>query len=326
MPITKVLFNESDNKLLDYLEDDGFTIEPKYYIPIIPMILVNGSEGIGTGYSTNIPCYNPDEIIANLKLLIDSDGKAEQKSLFPWYRGFKGTIEENEGKFITTGVYKVSGTTVEVTELPIGKWTQTYKEFLESLVETNEIIDYRNNCDDTNVSFKVVMQKTVIDQLVAKNEMVKKLKLTSVINTTNMHVFDENCKIRKVTTPEEIIYRFYKVRKGLYIKRKEYLIKTLNESLKLLDAKIKFIELIISEQIVVFNKKKDFIVKQIESFNLLKINETYDYLLDLKLWTLTAEKIEALKKEAEKMHQELEKLESTTISQMWKSELMNLNF
>ena len=75
-----------------------------------------------------------------------------------------------------------------------------------------------------------------------------------------------------------------------------------------------------------FNKKKDFIIKQIETFNLLKINETYDYLLDLKLWTLTAEKIEALKKEAEKMHQELEKLESTTISQMWKSELLTLNF
>jgi hypothetical protein len=138
------------------------------------------------------------------------------------------------------------------------------------------------------------LYKTILDQLVAKNEMVKKLKLTSIINTTNMHVFDENCKIRKVTTPEEIIYRFYKVRKGLYIKRKEYLIKTLNESLKLLDAKIKFIELVISEQIVVFNKKKDFIIKQIETFRLLKINETYDYLLDLKLWTLTAEKIEAL--------------------------------
>jgi len=326
MPITKVLFNESDNKLLDYLEDDGFTIEPKYYIPIIPMILVNGSEGIGTGYSTNIPCYNPDEIIANLKLLIDSDGKAEQKSLFPWYRGFKGTIEESEGKFITTGVYKVSGTTVEVTELPIGKWTQTYKEFLETLVEANEIIDYRNNCDDTNVSFKIVMQKTVIDQLVAKNEMIKKLKLTSIINTTNMHVFDENCKIKKVTTPEELIYRFYKVRKELYIKRKEYLIKQLTDSLKLLDSKIKFIELIISEQIVVFNKKKDFIIKQIESFNLLKIDNSYDYLLDLKLWTLTAEKIEALKKESEKMQETLEKLQTTTISQMWKSELMNLQF
>ena len=328
MPITKVLFNEHDNKLLDYLDDDGVTIEPKYYIPIIPMLLVNGSEGIGTGYSTNIPCYNPDDIIANLKILIDNNGTGEQKTMFPWYRGFKGTIEqESEGKFISTGVYKIlNGTTIEVTELPIGKWTQVYKEFLESLVEANEIIDYKNNCDDTNISFKVVMQKIVIDNLIAKNEVVKKLKLTSTINTTNMHVFDSECKIRKISSPEEIIYRFYTIRKQHFIKRKEYLIKTLESDLLLLDSKIKFIKLVIDEKIIVFNKKKDFIIKQINAFDLVKVNGNYDYLLDLKLWTLTAEKIEDLEKNSEKMKIELEYLKTTTISKMWKSELINLQF
>ena len=326
MPITKILFNEHDNKLLKYLEDDGFSIEPEYYIPIIPMILVNGSEGIGTGYSTNIPCYNPDEIIANLKLLIDSDGEAEQKAMFPWYRGFKGTIEESDSRFITTGVYNVSGNTIEITELPIGKWTQTYKEFLESLVEENEIIDYRNNCDDTSVNFKIVMQRSVVDQLVAKDEIVKKFKLTTIINTSNMHVFDENCKIRKVSTPEEIIYRFYKVRKGLYVKRKEYLIKTLKQRVEILDSKMKFIRLVINEQIIVFNKKKDFIIKQIDKHDLLKIDNSYDYLLDLKLWTLTAEKIQALEQECEKMQNELKILETTTVSEMWKQELISLVF
>ena len=328
MPITKILFNEYDNRLLEYLDDDGFTIEPKYYIPIIPMILVNGSEGIGTGYSTNIPCYNPDEIIANLKILIETDGKGEQKSLFPWYRGFKGTIQqESQGKFITTGVYQViNPTTVEVTELPIGKWTQVYKEFLESLVEANEIIDYKNNCDDTQVSFKIIMQKTVIDTLIERNEMVKKLKLTSTINTTNMHVFDADCKIRRVNSPEEIIYRFYNVRKQHYTARRDYLIKTLNNDLELLDSKIRFIKLVIEEQITVFNKKREFIVEQISQHNLLKVNDSYDYLLDLKLWTLTAEKIQGLEKESMKMNTELETLKTTTVSKMWKSELFSLNY
>jgi DNA topoisomerase-2 len=328
MPITKILFNEHDNKLLDYLDDDGLTIEPKYYIPIIPMLLVNGSEGIGTGYSTNIPCYNPDDIIANLKILIDSDGEGEQKSMFPWYRGFKGNIEqESDGKFISTGVYKiVNDTTIEITELPIGKWTQVYKEFLESLIEANEIIDYKNNCDDTNISFKVIMQKMVIDDLVAKNEVIKKLKLTSIINTTNMHVFDSECKIRKISSPEEIIYRFYTIRKQHFVKRKEYLIKTLEFDLLLLDSKIKFINLVIQQKIIVFNKKKDFIIEQINKYNLVKINEKYDYLLDLKLWTLTAEKIEELNKNSEKMKIELDNLKKTTISKIWKSELMNLQF
>jgi DNA topoisomerase-2 len=137
--ITKVIFNDYDSILLDYLEDDGVSIEPKYYIPIIPMILINGSEGIGTGYSTNIPCYNPKDIINNLKVLIKSDGKDEQKSMIPWYKGFKGNIEkEDSHKYITTGVYsRINNTTIEITELPIGKWTQTYKEFLDSIIETN---------------------------------------------------------------------------------------------------------------------------------------------------------------------------------------------
>jgi DNA topoisomerase-2 len=328
MPVTKVLFNEHDNTLLDYLDDDGVTIEPKYYIPIIPMLLVNGSEGIGTGYSTNIPCYNPDEIIANLKILIESDGKGEQKSMYPWYKGFKGTIiQDSPGKFITTGVYnRINDTTVEITELPIGKWTQTYKELLETLIEANEIIDYKNNCDDTKVSFKIIMQKTVIDTLIEKDDLIKKLKLTSTLNTTNMHVFDADCKIRKIESPEEIIYRFYQIRKQHYTKRKEYLIKTLQSDLSLLDSKIKFIQLVIEEKIVVFNKKKDFIIQQIDKHNLLKINNNYDYLLDLKLWTLTAEKIEELKKNSEKMKKELTVLTETTISQMWKSELLSLTF
>jgi len=327
MPVTKVLFNEHDNVLLDYLDDDGVTIEPKYYIPIIPMLLVNGSEGIGTGYSTNIPCYNPDEIIANLKILIESDGKGEQNAMYPWYKGFKGTIiQDSPGKFITTGVYsRPNDTTIEVTELPIGKWTQTYKEFLETLIEANEIIDYKNNCDDTKVSFKIVMQKTVIDTF-TQDDLIKKLKLTSTLNTTNMHVFDSDCKIRKIESPEEIIYRFYTIRKQHYIKRKDFLIKTLNADLSLLDSKIKFIQLVIEEKIIVFNKKKDFIIEQINKHDLLKVNNSYDYLLDLKLWTLTAEKIEDLKKNSEKMKKELVILTQTTVSQMWKSELLSLTF
>ena len=154
-------------------------------------------------------------IYSNLKKLIN-DPEAELKSMFPWYRGFKGTIElesEDSTRYITTGVWnRLNTTTVEITELPIGKWTQVYKEFLESLVESNEIIDYKNNCDDTVINFKVVLQKTVLDELIEKNEIIKKLKLTSYLNTSNMHVFDEDCKIRKMSSPEEIIYRFYNIR------------------------------------------------------------------------------------------------------------------
>lgn len=324
LPTTKTIFNEHDNLLLDYLDDDGMSIEPKYYIPIIPMILVNGSEGIGTGYSTSIPCYNPKDIIENMKLLIDSDGEAELKEMIPWYRGFKGTIvKESDNRYISTGVWsRINKTTIEVTELPIGKWTQTYKEFLESLMESNEIIDYKNNSDDTVVNFKVIMQVNIIDELIQKDEVVKKLKLTSSICTSNMHVFDEDCRIRKIYSPEQIMYRFYKVRKEHYIKRKKYLIEKLSNELLLLDSKVKFIKYVISEKILVFNKKKDFIISQIEKVgDLIKVNGSWDYLLELKLWTFTEEKINNLVSKMESMEKELMILKKRKIEEIWTSEI-----
>ena len=327
-PITKILFNEHDSKLLDYLDDDGMSIEPKYYLPIIPMVLVNGAEGIGTGYSTSIPCYNPDDIIANLKKLIDTDGHSELLPMVPWYRGFKGTIDlESENKYISTGVWnRVNSTTIEITELPIGKWTQNYKEFLETLIEANEIIDYKNNCDDTGVFFKIIMQKLVIDQLIESNEMIKKLKLTSSISTSNMHVFDADCKIRKISCPEEIIFRFYKIRKEHFVKRKKYLLETLEAEWNLLESKIQFIRLVVDEKIIVFNKKKDFIVKQIMEHSLLMVNENYDYLLELKINMFTLEKIQDLTKKVQSLKDNIEKLKITSIQSMWNSELLSLIF
>ena len=326
--VAKTLFNEHDNVLLDYLDDDGMKIEPKYYIPLIPMILINGSEGIGTGYSTNIPCYNPVDIIANLNKLIESNGEAELSKMTPWYRGFTGKIELETGttetRYITTGVWKRVLNSIEISELPIGKWTQNYKEFLESLVESNEILDYRNGSDDKKVSFKVMFQKTVLDELETKGEIEKKLKLTSYINTSNMHVFDEKCMIRKVHSPEEIIDRFYRVRKNHFIKRKKYLIDKLSTDCNLLDAKVRFIKLVIEEKIILFNKKKDFIVKQLLAVEppLLKVNDSWDYLLELKIHVLTEEKIKDLDTKIKTMKSELETLKATSIKQMWTSELL----
>jgi DNA topoisomerase-2 len=166
-----------------------------------------------------------------------------------------------------------------------------------------------------------MFQKTVLDELETKDEISKKLKLTTYINTSNMHIFDENCNIRKVHSPEEIIDRFYKVRKEHFIKRKKYLIEKLSSEYNLLEAKITFIRLVISEKIILFNKKKENIIEQIAKHKLLKINNSWDYLLELKIHVLTEEKIKDLETKMKTMFNELTKLKEMQIETIWKNEL-----
>jgi DNA topoisomerase-2 len=242
----------------------------------------------------------------------------------PWYSGFKGTIvKDSINKYVSTGKYtRINSTTIEVTELPIGRWTQTYKEFLDSLLEENEIVDYTNNSDDLVVSFKVVLQKTVLDELINKNELIKKFKLTSIINTSNMHVFDHDCKIIKVSCPEEIIIRFYSIRKNHFVKRKTNILKKLNKEYSVLNSKVVFIKLVISEKVVVFNKKKDSIITQLEKFDeLIKIDNCYDYLLDLKIWTFTKERITELETQLDKIKKDINIITNKSIESIWQSEL-----
>lgn len=126
MSITPKIFHKDDRYLLKYLNEEGTSIEPEYYIPVIPMILVNGAEGIGTGWSTFIPCYNPSEIIQALK---DKMAGKEFERLTPWYKHYGGQIFHNDKQFICEGKYEhdAENKILRITELPIRKWTREYK-------------------------------------------------------------------------------------------------------------------------------------------------------------------------------------------------------
>lgn len=133
-PVTRALFHPDDDALLHYLNDDGLSIEPEFYVPVIPLVLVNGADGIGTGYSTSIPCYNPRDVCAAVRARITG---AECPPLKPWYRGFTGTIEAKDAtRFLVSGTASVDddGATLTISELPIRRWTQDCKALLVSFV------------------------------------------------------------------------------------------------------------------------------------------------------------------------------------------------
>ena len=308
--ITRKVFVDTDDKLLDYLEDDGETIEPRYYVPTIPTLLVNGTSGISTGFSTDVPCYNPKDIVDNVKRLIRGE---DMKQMIPWYRGFKGTIEETTpGVIVTKGLYTVKGKTIAITELPLGKYLQDFKEYLDSLVEKKIIIDFREKHTVEDVLFEIDFQGEPDTSI---------LKLESSIRTSNMHAFDPFGKIKKYNTPLEIIMDWYSVRNDLYVDRKKYLLDNMSHRSTVAANKYRFITMITEHRLVVNNKGEQTIIKELDELKFYRVDGKYEYLLNMKISSLTAERAEALKKEAEELEKELEILKNTTETQMWISDI-----
>jgi DNA topoisomerase-2 len=340
--ITRVLFPQEDDHILKYLNDDGLFVEPIYYVPIIPMILVNGTKGIGTGFSTDIMCYNPLEIIDYLQSKLNNE--TWDKEFLPYYEGFKGTIIKlTNSKFLIKGVYeKLATDKIRVTELPVGYWTEDFKELLEELIEpspgkdgkkTSPIIkDYDDMSKDTNVDFTITFAKGMLESLEAEqfendcNSVHKLLKLFTTNTTTNMHLFNAEDKLKKYESIQEIIDDYYETRLKMYQIRKDYLIKTLEYELILLSNKTKYITENLEGTIDLRKKKKEQIVQILTEKGYNKINDDheYKYLTKMPMDSVTEENIEKLYKEHNNKEQELKTIKTRTIYEMWSIELNNL--
>ena len=303
--ITKSIFHKTDLKIVNYINQDGQMIEPDYYVPVIPMILVNGCQGIGTGFSTFIPPYNPKDIIENMKCY--SKG-TPYKKMIPWYRNFKGKIVETDNPFsyISYGVYKkITEKKIKITELPIGFATEDYIEFIKNTIDngTDIIKDHINNSTDDLVDIDILFNDA---NLVKESDFVYKfLRLTKTINISNMHLFNKDSKIQKYNNVYGILSEFLQTRLKYNKKRKDYIISGYTEDLILITSKIKFIELVINDKIKIYRKTKKEIIDQIIKNEIKKINNSYDYLLELPIYTFSLEKIKELNDRKDKITKEL---------------------
>lgn len=311
--MARLLFREEDDRLLTYLRDDNMSVEPDKYVPILPVLLMNGAEGIGTGWSTNIPCFNPREIAENVKRLIRGE-KPEQ--MLPWYRGFIGEIvEQGDGRYKTFGVYKQEKfNLMNIMELPIGVWTQTYKDFLETLLESGVIKDFKEYNTDRKVCFKLDVMQDKCDQY-------RKFKLCSVVSTLNMVAFDSNGYLKKYSSPEMILEEFFEVRKELYVRRKDYLLQKLHADHIILESKVRFIEEVISNTLVIVRRPSEDIYNEMTEKGYHKKENSYEYLLSMSISSLTQEKLEKLREEAKKKKAEYLSLKEKTIEELWISDI-----
>lgn len=348
--LTRLIYHPLDNDCLKYLSEDGQSIEPEWYIPIIPMVLVNGSDGIGTGWSPN---YNPLDIIKGLRQMINGE---EIAPLTPWYREFTGHIVEkansrgtDTGNYIVQGLYEVTDdSTLVVSELPVKSWTQTYKQFLEGLLDAGTIKDFKENHTDVKVLFTITMeQKALSDVTKAPGGIVKKFKLESSLSTSNMHLFDAAGHIKKYENPKEIMAEFYGIRLEYYGRRKKAMLQKLQDQIKLLSNKARFVLAVVEGKLVVNNRKKQELLEELmaegydqivpktkkkpdnedsnesedEEPNVADASRGYDYLLSMKIWSLTKERVDKLRAELQEREHEYSILEGRTVQDLWLTDL-----
>ena len=337
--IARILFPEQDDNILKYLNDDGTPVEPQFYVPIIPMVLVNGSKGIGTGFSTEIMCYNPRDIIAYLKNKLQGiiDDKIE---FFPYYEGFTGETEKvSDTKFLFKGKYeKIDTDKVKVTELPVGFWTEDFKELLNDLQNDKDkegkkivplVKDVFENYTDTTVEFVITFTKGKLQDLESLksdhgcNGLEKLLKLYSTSSTTNMNLFNSEDKLKKYESVEEIIDDYFDIRLEYYEDRKDFMIESLEKELMILSNKAKYIQELLNGTIDLRKKKKQEIIDilQDKEYDTIDDDEEFKYLVRMPMDSVSDENVDKLLKDHHSKQDELDRIKATTIQQMWLSEL-----
>ncbi|GME79372.1 unnamed protein product [Ambrosiozyma monospora] len=266
MPITKKVFNPEDNPLLSYMQDDEQTVEPEWYLPVVPMILVNGAEGIGSGWSSSIPPFNPVDIVNNIRALMNGE---EMSDMVPWFKGWEGTVTRvGKDKFRVEGnIEEVDDNTIEITELPARMWTIQMKEFLLlGLGGNDKVKPWIKDMEEqhtTGIRFVI----TLSDEEMEKTRRIglkNRFKLISSISTSNMVAFDPQGRIKKYSGAAEIIEEYYHVRLDFYQRRKDYLAQSFSNQLEKLSYQARFIKMVIEGDLVVSNKKRVVIIEELQ--------------------------------------------------------------
>ena len=337
--ITRILFPEQDDNILRYLNDDGTPVEPQFYVPIIPMVLVNGTKGIGTGFSTEIMCYNPKDIIGYLKNKLNGI-TSDHIEFFPYYEGFTGEITKiSDIKFLFKGRYEiVDQDKIRVTELPIGYWTEDFKELLNDLQNDKDkdgkkivpfIKDVFENYTDTTVEFVITFSKGKLKDLESGkgdygcNGLEKLLKLYSTSSTTNMNLFNSEDKLKKYESVNEIVDDYFDIRLEYYEDRKDNMIEALERDLLILSNKAKYIQAVLDGSIDLRKKKKQEIIDMLQDkdYDTIDNDGEFKYLVRMPMDSVSEENVDKLLKEHNAKQDELDRIKAITIQQMWLSEL-----
>jgi DNA topoisomerase-2 len=351
-PIQGTLIAKADDPALTWLEDDGVRVEPEYYMPVIPLLLVNGAIGIGTGFSTEVLPHNPRDLVAALRSRLSGEvADLGAVTLVPWWDGFRGPVVPEGRKVFTRGIYKFlddDTNRVEISELPVGVWTKDYKEFLEGLLtgdgaagasggkgsETGSgsrlIKSYQEAYTDVDVKFYITLDSEYYHEARAfPAEFEKKFRLVNSTSMTNMVAFDVDGHIRRFGSAGEILETFYMKRIGGYVARKANELARMDDEIEELGARARFVRAVVDGVLVVANAKDEELLAGLKKLGLPPRSapadadnlRAYEYLLRMRVDRLKAAAVAELEGELEKARAERAVLAAKSAEDLWLADL-----
>lgn len=329
-PIARFIFRKEDDAVLPKQWEEGMEIEFACYAPIIPFLLINGAQNIGTGFTSNIPCYRPQDWIQIIRLQLQNQDWKEPK---PWYRGFLGTIEmglleraasddmetDDPSKLTYHSIGKVEckkDCEYHITELPVRVWSTPYKNFLENLEQTNQIKSFSDYGTETTIHF-VVQTLAPLENPVKFFRLAKNHK--TALNSTAL--VKDRLEICSFASVRDMFITYFDFRLSVYEKRRQHLIKEYEADIPFKACKVQFIQAILQGRLRLGQKRS--VMKQ--AMTQLQLPEEYHTrLLDLSVSTFTEERMEVIQQELAEVQQRLAYYQKIKPEELWLQDLAEL--
>jgi DNA topoisomerase-2 len=331
--IVDAMFRKEDASVLKHIDDDGEIVEPEYYQPVVPLLVINGALGIGTGFSTNIPPHNPSDVLSLLRDRLHlRRATLAGLVLQPWWYGFNGTVHRTANStWVTKGKATWDDTkrTITVTELPIGTWTKDYKAYLDTLCTSTPkpiLQSFDDLYNDTEVKFILYFDvDTYFEMRTDATAADKMLQLNTTWHTTNMVCFSPEMKIKRYGSVGDMMEDYYQVRLTGYETRKALEIKRLERELLEYDAKARFLLALLEGRMDLRRKSDEAIVDSLKAENLPALDEmekpdsidSYEYLLRMRMDRVKASAVEDARNHVEAAKIALELLRGTSAENLW---------
>lgn len=312
------LFPKEDNRILEYQYSDGQQIEPTFYLPVIPALLVNGSKGIGTGFACNVLNYNPKDLKRYIKAKLS--GTKNPKIPTPWYDGFSGEVYKVESLNKTEfhGVLEViNTTTIQITELPIGTYLDTYKKILVGLEDDGFIRSFDDLSTDEGFHFDIKTPRSTTD--FDHDKLMVKFKLIAKV-TENFTLWTENGNIHPFDGVESVLNHFVEYRLNRYEDRRLQTIIDWQAESDWLEEKLRFIDFYLNNTNKFTKKGRSDLFIMLEKENFTEV----DKLLSQKIYSLTGDEIGKLTKQIAAKKADIKGMQGRTDVDLYTDDLDNL--